>query len=302
MGTLIDWRRRFIALPTLGLVLVLLAALVIPAAALAKGRPTVEAGNNLSVPTIMVGSYAFNVACGTDAASPSVLVTPTGTPSTGYAIDPNAYYYVQGVNTWQAQCFKAPSAVAKAAWGDNLGGDASLKVGSPVRVELGLFDDTGVSMDGYTVVKLQPLLDDRYSAYGTLAARECVDNGDGTQTCTPFAAAPTSFSPVRVYDSGVKLAIAGADDEYVVGPIDPTAEINATGAVVYGYNWRPDAAGQYTISFTTSTNVSLTGTDVGTVTTNTIDADLGLYTYTVSLPVTVAGGGGGGGGQGYHGH
>ena len=56
-----------------------------------------------------------------------------------------------------------------AEWGDNLSGDAKLKVGSPIRVELGLFDYTGAPMQGYTVVKLEPAALDRESAYGTLA-------------------------------------------------------------------------------------------------------------------------------------
>ena len=37
---------------------------------------------------------------------------------------------------------------ATAEWGDNLAGDAKLKVGQPIRVELGLFDDTGVTNAG----------------------------------------------------------------------------------------------------------------------------------------------------------
>ena len=283
------------------------------------------ATSNLSVPTIMVGTYAFSVVCGADSTVPSALVAPTNVPlplnlydiNGDGAVESDAYYYVQGVHKWQAQCYKAASASVTAAWGDNLGGDASLKVGSPVRVELGLFeDDALVSMQGYTVVKLEPLKLDRESAYGTAATRECTTDEFGETTCTPFAATAATFStatsPVRVYDSGMQLAITKvADGTYVVGPEDPTAEINATGAVVYGYNWTPAAAGDYTISFTTSTNVSITGADVGTVEANetcVTDPDTNeevctpTGSYTVSLTVTVAGGGGGGGGSGYHGH
>ncbi len=335
MGTSIG-RQRCVALPAVGLILVLLASLVIPAAALAKGTPGGGGGggpkpppevatNNLSVPTIMVGTYSFSVVCGMDSTAPSALVAPTGTPLALYDIDgdgdvdADAYYYVQGVHKWQAQCYKAPSASATAAWGDNLGGDASLKVGSPVRVELGLFeDDPLVSLQGYTVTKLEPLKLDRESAYGTAASRECTtDELTGETTCTPWAATASTFStaasPIRVYDPGMRLAITRvADGTYVVGPLDPTAEINATGAVVYGYNWTPLAAGDYIISFTTSTNVSITGTDVGTFAANEtcvpaeIEGDPDVCTpngsYTVSLTVSVAGGGGGGGGSGYHGH
>ncbi len=43
-----------------------------------------------------------------------------------------------------------------------------------------------------------------------------------------------------------------------------TAEINATGRVVYGYNLRVTAAGVYTITFTFP-NVTISGADAGTV-------------------------------------
>lgn len=319
MGTLIGRQCRVVVLPALGLVLVLLASLV-PSAALAKGRPVVEATNNLSVPTIMVGNYSFSVTCGADSSAPSALVDPTNVPAPlslydtdgDGTVESDQYYYVQGVHKWQAQCYKATTASATAAWGDNLGGDASLKVGSPIRVELGLFDDSGVSLDGFQVVKLEPLKLDRESAYGTAATQECTTDETTGETCTPYSATPTTFSPVRVYDSGMRLAIQASDGTYAVPSQDPTAEINATGAVVYGYNWTPQEAGDYTISFTTSTNVALTGTDIGgTVTANETCApdplggeDICTPTgsYTVAYTVTVAGGGGGGGGSGYHGH
>jgi hypothetical protein len=65
---------------------------------------------------------------------------------------------VQGLNKWQAQCYTATAATVSAAWGDNLTGDAKLSVGSPIRVELGLFDaELSVPLlEGYTVVKLDP--------------------------------------------------------------------------------------------------------------------------------------------------
>ncbi len=79
------------------------------------------------------------------------------------------YYYVQGVHSWQAGCIEnQPSATVTAAWGDNLTGDASLKAGSPIRVEMGL-DAGPVGLTGFTVVKLEPLELDRLSAYGTKA-------------------------------------------------------------------------------------------------------------------------------------
>ena len=260
----------------LSLSVVLALALVVPVGVLAKGKPTVEATNNLSVPTIMVAGGAFTgVTCGAEVPSP--LVAPTGTPLAGYLISPLDSYYVQGVHKWQAQCI-ASTAVdlpVTAAWGDNLAGDAKLKVGSPIRVELGLF--TAGSMDGYDVIKLDPSALDRVSPYGTLASSDGVGG---------FSATPRAFTTVRVFDTSVTLGIKSvATGAYVVGPADATAEINATGNVVYGYNLRVSAAGQYEITYTVPT-ATVTGTDAGTY-----DA------HSVSLVITVVAGGGGGGGH-----
>jgi hypothetical protein len=263
----------------------LILALVVPSA-MAKGPGgggggggggghETTVGNNLSVPTIMVGGGMFaGVTCGVP------LVETTGDPLSGYSIDPLAYYYVQGVHKWQAQCLSTSDVVpVYAEWGDNLSGDAKLQVGKPIRVELGLFDTTGVQMDGYTVVKLQSELLDRNSAYGTLA----VPDGSGG-----FVGTPTTFNRVRVFDGKVTFSVKNvATGAYVVQPgSNPTAEINATGSVVYGYNLRVSAVGLYEITFTTP-SVTITGVDAGSYT---------ATTATIVINV-VAGGGGGGGGR-----
>jgi len=138
------------------------------------------------------------------------------------------------------------------------------------------------SMEGYNVVKLDPNALDRESAYGTLATGS---------TATGFTATPTTFTDgqQRVYDAGVTFSIENdATGAYVVAPgTKASAEINATGNVVYGYNLRVSSAGTYTITYDVPT-VTLTGTDAGTVS-----------THTVSLPITVTTGGGGGGGHGH---
>ncbi|MGW8319040.1 MAG: hypothetical protein ACWGPS_07300 [Candidatus Promineifilaceae bacterium] len=275
------------------LLLVLLLALLVPiSVAVAKGPgggggpPDNPGGgghepggtNNLSVPTIMIGGGFTGVTC------PGGLVSPSGTPLNGYEIDPAAYYFVQGVHAWQAECTTATSTTATAEWGDNLAGDAKLQVGKPLRVELGLFDDTGLQMQGFSVDKLEPSKLDRESAYGTLATSD-----DGGTTW--YATAATL--PVRVFDSGVTFSVKNvATGEYAV-PLgsNPTAEINATGKVVYGYNLRVSAAGEYEITFVIP-SVDITGVDVGTYTTDPAAPD------TVTLVINViAGGGGGGGGK-----
>lgn len=264
------------------LCVVLALALLVPAGALAKGPGSggheETTSNSLSVPTIMIGGGFTGVGCGVDA--PLALVPPTGVPLSGYSIDTTAYYYVQGVHKWQAQCYTSAAATGTAEWGDNLSGDAKLQVGKPIRVELGLFDGTGVTMDGYTVTKLEPEKLDRESAYGTLATSD-----DGGLT---YHASPTSFSRVRVFDAGTTFSIKNvATGVYVVPPgSNPTAEINAGGAVVYGYNLRVAAAGQYEITFSIP-SVTITGVDAGTFVSDALGPD------TVTLVINVIAGGGG---------
>jgi hypothetical protein len=259
--------------------LMLVLAMALPIGAFARGKPATEATNNLSVPTIMVAGGGFTgVTCGT-AAAPSVLVPPTGTPLSGYPDDPAAYYYVQGVHKWQAQCYAAATvADVTAEWGDNLSGDAKLKVGSPIRVELGLFNATGLAMDGYMVEKLDETALDRAAPYGTLATADGLGG---------FHATATSFTKVRVFDAAVTLTIQNvATGAYVVQPGTPaSAEINSTGNVVYGYNLRVSAVGAYLITYDTP-SVTIIGTDAGDFTANS-----------VSLVINVIAGGGGGGGK-----
>ena len=277
-------------------ILTTLALVLTSATTFAKGKPTTEATNNLSVPAILVGSTnPFGLTCPSDA--PSVLVTPTGTPSTGY--DVPGYYYVQGLNTWRAQCLAgATGQTATAAWGDNLTG-APLKAGTPIRVEISLDNDTTLTMQGYDVIKLQNLLD-RESAYGTLATGSTETGFTATPSTFPLTktvigedGTPTTVTiNIRVFDSLATFSIQNlATGSYVVSPgTAATAEINSTGAIVYGYNWGSGkgkaataVAGTYRITFTFP-QIQLTGTDAGT--------QVGLNE--VYLDVTVAASSGGG--------
>lgn len=229
--------------------------------------------NNLSVPTLMIGGGFTGVTC------PGSLVSPAGTPLSGYELDAAAYWFVQGVHTWQADCSTVASATATAEWGDNLAGDAKLQVGKPIRVELGLLDDTGLQMQGFEVVKLEPSKLDRESAYGTAATADGVGGWDAT----------AQILTARVFDAGVTFSVKSlASGAYVVPEgSNPTAEINATGRVVYGYNLRVTAVGEYEITFVLP-SVDVTGADVGTYVTDPSGPD------TVSLTITVIAGGGGG--------
>jgi hypothetical protein len=262
--------------------------LAVGATALAAGGPPpgkgggggeTTAAQNLSVPTILVGPLGTLV-CGASDAAPSVLKAPTGTPLTGYEVP--GYYWVQKVHVWQAQCFNASTALVYGAWGDNLeGGDASLKVGSPIRVELVLENRTEyaspTTLQGYTVIKLETSKLDRLSAYGHQAG------GDATAGWTNI---PTDFGQAQwlVHNQGITFSVLNTDKNvYAVQPgTNPTAEINATGKVVYGYNLRVEAAGNYRIQFTSTPAVTFTGSDAGGV----LDAN------NVYIDVVVAPGGG----------
>ncbi len=244
------------------------AAIALAPAAFAAGGPGYGGGggggggetetvtNNLSVPAVFVGQAA-----GFGLTNPA-LQPPTGTPSTGYEVP--GYYYVQGQNTWQAEYAVQPADTATAKWGDNLSGSASLRAGHPIRVEMGLTSTDVTTLQGYSVIKLQPSLLDRNSAYGTLAT----PNGDGTYSATAAA------MPARVWGPGATLDINGPVAQ---SGIAMPGEINATGAIVFGYNWRPSAAGSYTLTFHQPAGVTV--------------ADQA----SLSITVTVKSGAGGGG-------
>jgi hypothetical protein len=140
----------------------------------------------------------------------------------------------------------ALTATATVDWGDNLSGDASLVVGHPIRVEIGLLAGNPPAMTGLTVEKLQPSVSDKDSAYGTLA----------TSSDAGYAASPvTPYSEVRVWDSGAKTTIT--DPKGNVLDVTMSGELNATGRVVYGLLLTPDYVGPYTVTFTPSSNVTL---------------------------------------------
>lgn len=241
------------------------------------GETTVA--NNLSVPAIVIGAGAptMNYTC-------SLTPTdPTGEPLTGYPVDNTGYYYVQGIHKWQASCNNTlTSATATAAWGDNLAGDASLKTNSPIRVEMGLLavDPTTFGMTGYTVIKLDPNALDRVSPYGTKALGSVADG------FTPNPITP--YSEVRVWVAGAALTMTNPNGSETT--LNATAEINATGRIVYGYNLRVTTAGTYVLHFTVPSSVTINSANRGTV---TVNAD-GSTTLSLTINVLASSGRGGG--------
>ncbi len=246
--------------------------------AYAKGKPTTEATNNLSVPAIMVAGTAGNLPASCGSEDWGDYVAPGGDdPLSGFTIDMSAFYFVQKVHTWQAQCMTVGSGGSVSVygeWGDNLAGDAKLKAGSPIRVELVLKEDSGEEAYGFTVLKLEPEKLDRLSAYGTLATE--VGAGE-------YGATAELMTPV-VHDGGASLRVEAVDPEndFLLDiPLAP--EINATGKIVYGYNLRVPTPGEYVITFTMP-NVTFTGCDE--------EGTCAAGGHTATMTINVAGGGG----------
>jgi hypothetical protein len=271
-------------------------------------KPTSEVSNSLSVPAIMAGAGStFAINCPAGDFSPLVPPDPDKDPvkyleecappkdEGGPICVAEGYYYVQRDAAWQAPCLTADAGVdVTGKWGDNLaGGSASLKVGSPIRVEFLLLDGSGMAVNqtGYFVIKLEPTELDRESDYGHLA--------DGTLD-TGFEPIPYTVGdelpdggtfPAIVFDPTARLLIERIVDGVPVNPAvyngTASGEINSTGKIVYGYNLRVQVAGTYRITYTFP-RISF----VGACNAGTCSGSEAV------LDIVVAGGGGGGGKKG----
>jgi hypothetical protein len=265
-------------------------------------KPTSEVSNNLSVPAIIAGAGStFAITCPT--AAFTTLVPPDKGPLfyLGECVPPKdeggpvcveeGYYYVQRDAKWQAPCFTAMSGAVDVTgkWGDNLaGGSASLRVGSPIRVELVLWD-LGVAsgQDGYFVIKLEPSELDRESDYGHLAAGSPELGFDPIPYVVGDLLPDGGTFGAVVFDPTARLTIERLVDGVPVSPAayngTASGEINSTGKIVYGYNLRVQLAGTYRITYTFN-NVNLAG-----------GCNAGMCSGNVAyLDIVVAGGGGGG--------
>jgi hypothetical protein len=295
--------------------LILAASLAVSGGVFAKGpgsggsgggnKPPTEVGNSLSVPAIMAGGRGtFALVCNTEAwtnlAEPSKapVYYPAACAEThdGEVCVDEGYYFVQRDAAWQAPCFVSESAPVDVLgrWGDNLAGDAMLKVGSPIRVELVLLDgaDVAEGRQGYFVIKLEPAELDRLSHYGHLANEDLSDHPYVVGDPVPGG----TFAAI-VYDPTAHLTIQRMEGENPVGPAayDGAAggEINATGKIVYGYNLRVSVPGTYRITYS-FTNVNFASNDEDVAV-----CDAGVCEgATAYLDIEVVGGGGGGGGKG----
>lgn len=245
--------RRSTAVLSLSIVTAL--ALLVPAGALAKGKPVVETTNNLSFPAIAVDGFTITPLEASSFTVPYAGTYPglTADQITALGAVP---WYAQKVagNAWQADYLVAESTdVDVIDWGDNIESvDAFVR--RPFRLEVVLFDNTLTeAMTGYTmalleypsspsevqgtdattyegssatVVSTKPKL--VIQALGTASAAELTWNADLSRWVgvdgTPLAASPIGFAP--------ELNVAG---KYIFGA--------STGG------WKPTAAGLYRITF-----------------------------------------------------
>jgi hypothetical protein len=242
----------------------------------AKGKPPPqeETGNNLSFATKFVPNAANAPALRLDCSA-----TPTS-PSGPYCTQYPGYWCQKTLAEWQAACIEGGgTTTVTAVWGSNLLGDAPLKAGRPIRVEMVLTESGGSAGKGYIVTKLTPELEDSLATYGT----------DGAEQNTDYV----------VFDDGAQLKIEACVDTSCSSTTGNaiydgafSAEINSLGKVVYGYNWgtagKASAAqpGIYKLTFTANgtTIDSAPGAQVCTV---------GNCTFVI-INVTQSSGGGGG--------
>jgi hypothetical protein len=267
-------------------------------------KPTSEVGNNLSVPAIIAGGGStFAITCDDGF---TLLAPPDKDPvfypyasappkDEGEPIEVAAgYYYVQRDAKWQAPCstyMGEPGLDVTGKWGDNLaGGSASLKVGSPIRVEFLLLDGSGtaVNQKGYFVIKLEPSELDRESDYGHLAAGSLLDGFEPIEYTVGEDLPDGGTFPAIVFDPSATLRIERLDNGVPVSPPlyngIASGEINSTGKIVYGYNLRVQVAGTYRITYTFPRVTFVGGCNVeGSCSGNE-----------AVLEIMVAGGGGGG--------
>ena len=257
------------------------------------GKPPTESTNNLSVPAIMAGGMGqFSaVACGDGVFT--ALLPPVGDPvyypyseaetNDGLVFRDAGYFYVQRVQKWQAPCMKVATGMtvnAMGAWGDNLGGDARLKVGSPIRVELVLWDDANLAdaaQLGYEVIKLELTELDRVSDYGHRAGGDVGAFYPVAQDLGAIVHDPLARLKVEKLDAN-GAPVSTVYDQPAGG------EINATGKIIYGYGLRVTEGGTYRLTYS-FTNVNITRCE---------EAAAVCGGPTASLDIVVAGGGGGG--------
>lgn len=237
-------------------ILFLALAGIIPTNAQSRGGGETDAGygNNLSYPVVFAEGYGITgleIPSSTAWSEPYAEPFPTAGDETGmrpvagevfstfpwlvvpFAAD-SAYYAQNTENTWRAQWKVGSSGVPEQVqvdWGDNLISQR-WTVTQPVRVETVLRQTT--SMAGFPMVSL----------VGTRRSEIQATTGVAEPSLGRTVYSRTAHLTIQKYNSTWTTVIAnGCSVDKTVysasgdGPGNYAAEVNVSGALIYGYNW-----------------------------------------------------------------
>ena len=275
-----------------------------------------EAGNNLSFPVLWAeteGRLAVPGSFGVDKFDGLISKGTLGKDSTEEcwgAVQKDAG------NSWQAENLDAgpDHTVTTIDWGDNIE-VKDWKVGSPVRVETGLYDNTlvapmkqyemcyisgtgqtevwGARVNGPGDMPKPTILDGESAMVFTSGARLTI------QRITDPAAATWDSIAHRWVGSGTTDPIfnSAVYEKTADGPGSYSAELNVQGKVIYGFNWATTGLfnGEYRITFSLDGVSDAFPSGSGT---SLLGASILVSEETEEPAVAVAAGPGGGGGHG----
>lgn len=284
-----------------------------------------EAGNNLAYPVLWAeedGRPVVPGTFGTDLFTGEILdgtLGPDSTEPCKGAVQKDAG------NSWQAENLAVgpDHSVTTIDWGDNIE-VKDWRIGSPVRVETGLYDDAlATTMKQYQMCYIGGTAETE--VWGASVSGAGGGGGGGGVTANTL-----DSTSAMVFTSGARLTIQRIDDPTQAswdaathrwvgsGTEDPVfnsavyektadgpgtygAELNVQGKLIYGFNWATTGLynGEYRITFSIdAANDSFAGSGI-----SLSDATIKVSEETEEPVEAMAGGpGGGGGGGGGGGH
>jgi hypothetical protein len=296
----------------------MLCALAAGAVALAAVAPAQAAGgpggggeettltNNLSYPVIWSDGAAL--ALPGEFGKP-VLPAEKAVPYTDPVTEETFDVWKQAEEgvSWQAQneVALAPADVSEVDWGDNLEAK-SLSPGKPVRVETTLLKNLESPMTAFNMVSLEG--EQREEVFATPGTTYESSQATMYSACARLTIQRLQISREDPYLSLLKWDAASGQwtgKDLVAAPVFEggvwesagegsgyTAEVNGSGKVIYGYNWRTSglAAGDYRITFSLAAECP-----AAVLNTHITEATKVLFSEEESVAPLVSGSGGSGG-------
>ncbi len=280
--------KRQISKPVTFIIFLLAFALSISSLAMAKGGPPInkgskpgssassgghdgddKAGNNLSLPVIWSDNYALSLRepVGTEAnLNGDAYCTLNGTRITKNNVADHIngcgathlFYQQDADNIWQAGTLLPDEIidVDYVDWGDNLEAKAWYE-SQVVRVEIVLYQDLDVAMRTYEMQHIEGEGQDEM--WGTTGNHSTSNEATIYSHCARLVIQKIAAVGQELTWDGeqwngasdpcLNSAVWDAGD----GPEYFSAEVNVSGKLIYGYNWKvrelPNAAGVYRITF-----------------------------------------------------